>query len=230
MDVDLNADVGEGFPDDERLLEVVTSANVACGFHAGSAETMRTVCAAAARRTVAVGAHPSYRDREGFGRRALEVAPESLRADVAEQVETLAGIAAAEGAVLSYLKPHGALYTRAIAAGDVAAAIVGVARDYGLAVLAWPGSELFDQAREAGLQAVAEGFADRGYANGGLVPRDEPGALLEADAAAAQAVRLARAGYVRSICVHGDSPGAAALAAQVRAALVEAGISLRRFA
>ncbi len=230
MDVDLNADIGEGFPDDERLLEVVTSANVACGFHAGSTETMRTVCAAAAHRAVAVGAHPSYRDREGFGRRARDLAPESLRADVAEQVETLATIAAAEGAPVSYLKPHGALYTRAIAAGDVAAAIVAVAHEHGLAVLAWPGSKLFEQARAAGLQAVAEGFADRGYGNGGLVPRDQPGALLAADAAAAQAVRLARAAEVRSICVHGDTPGAAALAAQVRAALVEAGILLRRFA
>jgi UPF0271 protein len=230
VDVDLNADIGEGFPDDERLLAVVTSANVACGFHAGSSETMRTVCAAAARRGVAVGAHPSYRDRESFGRRALEVTPESLRADVAEQVETLAGIAAAEGAAASYLKAHGALYTRAIWDGDVAAAIVAVAGHHSLAVLAWPGSELFEQARDAGLRAINEGFADRGYANGRLVPRDEPGALLEADAAAAQAVGLARAGEVRSICVHGDTPGAAALAAQVRAALVEAGISLRRFA
>jgi UPF0271 protein len=230
VDVDLNADVGEGFADDERLLEVVTSANVACGVHAGSTDTMRTVCATAASRGVAIGAHPSYRDREGFGRRALEIAPESLRADVAEQVERLAGIAVAEGAAASYLKPHGALYTRAIADAEVAAAIVAVACDHALAVLAWPDSELFEQARDAGLQAVAEGFADRGYANGRLVPRDQPGAILEADAAAAQAVALARAGEVRSICVHGDTPGAAALAAHVRAALLEAGISLRRFA
>ena len=230
MDVDLNADVGEGFADDERLLDVVTSANVACGFHAGSTETMRAVCTAAASRGVAVGAHPSYRDRAGFGRRALDVEPESLRVDVAEQVETLAGIAVAEGAAVSYLKPHGALYTRAIADDEVAAAIVAAARDHGLAVLAWPGSELLEQARDAGLRAVAEGFADRGYANESLVPRDQPGALLDADAAAAQAVALLRAGEVRSICVHGDTPGAAALATHVRAALVEAGISLRRFA
>jgi UPF0271 protein len=230
VDVDLNADVGEGFPDDERLLGLVTSANVACGFHAGSTELMRTVCAGAARHGTTVGAHPSYRDREGFGRRALEVAPEALRSDVAEQVETLAAVAAAEGASVGYVKPHGALYTRAIGDRDVATAIVAVACDHGLAVLAWPGSELHEQARAAGLQAVAEGFADRGYANGSLVPRDEPGALLESGAAAAQAVELARAGGVRSICVHGDSPGAAALAAQVRAALVAAGHSLRPFA
>jgi UPF0271 protein len=131
---------------------------------------------------------------------------------------------------VTYVKPHGALYTRAIADEEVAGAIVAVARDHALAVLAWPGSELFEQARAAGLQAVAEGFADRGYANGRLMPRDQPGALLDADAAAAQAVALSRAREVRSICVHGDTPGAAALAAHVRAALVQAEISLRRFA
>jgi 5-oxoprolinase (ATP-hydrolysing) subunit A len=230
VDVDLNADVGEGFPDDERLLDVVTSANVACGFHAGSSETMRTVCAAAAARGVAVGAHPSYRDADGFGRRELEVAPEVVRADVGEQVAALAGIAAVEGAAVTYVKPHGALYTRAVTDGEVAAAIVAAARDHGLAILAWPGSELALQARGRGLQAFAEGFADRGYAGGRLLPRDQPGALLAATEAATQAVALANAGEVRSICVHGDTPGAAELAAGVRAALVSAGFSVRRFA
>jgi 5-oxoprolinase (ATP-hydrolysing) subunit A len=228
--IDLNADVGEGFPDDERLLAVVTSANVACGFHAGSTESMRVTCASAAARAVAVGAHPSYRDREGFGRRALEVAAEALREDVAEQVEALVGIAAEEGAAVVYLKPHGALYTRAIDDDEVAGAVVGVARDHALAVLAWPHSKLLAQARACGLEAVAEGFADRGYAAGRLVPRDAPGALLDADEAAVQAVKLARAGEVGSICVHGDTPGAAELAARVRAALEEAGASVRRFA
>lgn len=230
MDIDLNADVAEGFADDERLLEIVTSANVACGFHAGSTETMRTVCAAAAARGVAIGAHPSYRDREGFGRRALEVPAESLRADVAEQLAALAAVAREEGASVTYVKPHGALYTRAIADGDVAAAIVAAARENGLAVLAWPGSELLEQAGAAGLKAVAEGFADRGYADGRLVARDEPGALLEAAEAARQAVALAGSGEVGSICVHGDTPGAAHLAARVRAALVAAGFELRAFA
>ena len=228
--VDLNADVGEGFPDDERLLDVVTSANVACGFHAGSRETMRLACAAAAARGVAIGAHPSYRDREGFGRRALQVPVETLRADLTEQVETLAGIATEQGAAVTYLKPHGALYTRAIDDSEVADAIVAAARDHGLAVLAWPGSELLARTRGASLRAVAEGFADRGYAGGRLVPRDEPGALLAADEAASQAVALARTGDVGSICVHGDTPGAASLAARVRASLEEAGVSVRRFA
>ena len=230
MDVDLNADVGEGFPDDERLLDVVTSVNVACGFHAGSLETMRIVCAGAAARGVAIGAHPSYRDREGFGRRELVVAPQVLRADIVEQVEALAAIAADEGATVVYVKPHGALYSRAIGDADVAGAIVAAAHERGLAVLAWPGSQLLEQARAAGLEAVAEGFADRGYAGGRLVPRDEPGALLGGDDAAAQAVALARAGEVGSICVHGDTPGAAELGAKVRAALVDAGVIVRRFA
>lgn len=228
--MDLNADVGEGFPDDERLLEVVTSANVACGFHAGTAETMRIVCAAAAIRGVAVGAHPSYRDPEGFGRRELDVAIDTLRADVAEQLSVLADIAAFEGTAVTYVKPHGALYTRAIADGAVAGAIVAAARDLGFAVLAWPGSELALQARGRGLPVVAEGFADRSYADGRLVPRDRPGALLAASEAARQAVALAQAGEVQSICVHGDSPGAADLAAEVRAALSAAGFALRRFA
>jgi UPF0271 protein len=228
--IDLNADVGEGFADDERLLDVVTSANVACGLHAGSVETMRTVCAAAASRGVAIGAHPSYRDREGFGRRELDVAVDALRDDVAEQLAVLTEIAAGEGAEVTYVKPHGALYTRAIDDGEVAHAIVDAVVDHGVAVLAWPGSELFEQARAAGIVSFAEGFADRGYAGGRLVPRDRTGALLAAPEAAHQAVALAQAAEVQSICVHGDSPGAADLAAQVRAALAAAGIAVHRFA
>lgn len=230
MVVDLNADVGEGFADDERLLDLVTSANVACGFHAGSAETMRIVCAAAAERNVAVGAHPSYRDRDGFGRRDRDVALDILRDDVAEQLAALREIADEAGAEVTYVKPHGALYTRAIADAGVARAIVDATYAFGVAMLAWPGSELFEQARAGGMEAFAEGFADRGYVDGRLVPRDQPGALLPAADAARQAVELARAGEVRSICVHGDSPGAADLAEQVRASLVEAGLTLRRFA
>lgn len=229
MAIDLNADVGEGFADDERLLEIVTSVNVACGFHAGSAETMRRVCAEAAERNVAIGAHPSYRDQEGFGRRDLDVPIDVLRADVAEQVAMLVEIAEDELTEVTYVKPHGALYTRAIADREVARVIVEAVWEYGVAMLAWPGSELFEQALAAGLEAFAEGFADRGYADGRLVPRDQPGALLPAPEAAKQAVALARAGEVRSICVHGDTPGAAALAAEVRAALTGAGLTVRRF-
>jgi len=230
VDIDLNADVGEGFGDDERLLDVVTSASVACGAHAGSAETMRVVCAAAAVRGVAVGAHPSYPDREGFGRRPLELAADVLRAELYAQVERLVEIAADEGVPVTYLKPHGALYARAIDDAEVAAAVVAVARERGLAVLVWPRSELFEQARAAELPAVAEGFADRGYAGGRLVPREAPGALLGPVDAAAQAVALAKAGEVQSLCVHGDTPGAADVAAQVRAALADVGFELQPFA
>jgi UPF0271 protein len=227
VSIDLNADVGEGFEDDEALLGIVTSANVACGFHAGSPETMRAACRWAAARGVVVGAHPSYRDREGFGRRALDVAPHVVRSEVAEQVEALAEVATAEGLRVAYLKPHGALYNRAAVEAETAAAIVEAATGAGLPVLALPGSELYRQAA----QAVAEGYADRGYtADGLLVPRGEPGALLGAEAAADQAVCLAREGRVESLCIHGDSPGAAALAARVRAALVSAGFVLRAFA
>jgi UPF0271 protein len=224
--VDMNADVGEGFPDDDALFALVTSANIACGFHAGSRETMRAACRAAAAQGVVIGAHPSYRDRDGFGRRPLDVPPEVVRSEVAEQLEALAEAAAAEGATVGYVKPHGSLYHRATVDPDTAAAIVEAVA--GLPVLALPGSELL---RCAGEQGIPEGYADRGYLREGrLVPRGEPGAVLDPEAAAAQAVRLAREGRVASLCVHGDSPGAAALAALVRDALVSAGFELRAFA
>ena len=224
--VDINADVGEGFPDDEALFGLVTSANVACGFHAGSRETMRAACRSAAARGVAIGAHPSYCDRDGFGRRPLDVPPRVVRDEVAEQVGALAEAAAVEGASVRYVKPHGALYHRAAVDPGTAAAILEAAA--GLPVLALPGSELL---RQAGARGIAEGYADRAYLpDGRLVPRGEPGAVLDAEGAAGQAVRLAREGRTASLCVHGDSPGAAALAAAVRAALVAAGFELRAFA
>ncbi len=230
--VDLNADVGEGLPHDGSLFELVTSANVACGAHAGSPETMRAACAAAVAQGVVVGAHPSFDDREGFGRRDLDTPPDVLRRQLAEQIESLLAAAAAEGTAVAYVKPHGALYHRATRDAACAAAIVSAAREHRLAVLAWPGSRLLEQARAAGLPAVAEGFADRAYTPDGdsLVGRGEPGAVLDAPHAAAQAVAIARAGGVRSICVHGDSPDAPGIAASVRAALVEAGVELRPFA
>jgi 5-oxoprolinase (ATP-hydrolysing) subunit A len=230
--VDLNADVGEGFPDDQALFELVTSANVACGVHAGSVDTMRAACAAAIERGVAIGAHPSFADRGGFGRRELDTRPDALRVEVAQQVHALRSAAAAEGASIAYLKPHGALYHRASADEQCAAAIAAAAADHGLAVLGWPGSRLLEQAQAAGLAAVPEGFADRGYTEDGaqLLARGTPGALLEPDRAARQAVELARGGTVRSICIHGDSPGASTVAARVCAALAAAGVELRRFA
>ena len=226
MHVDLNADVGEGLATDEKLLRIVTSANVACGFHAGDDETMERLCALAAELGVAVGAHVGYRDREGFGRRDLDVDPTVIEAETTEQIRLLQ----AHGRV-TYVKPHGALYHRASSDEECAQAIVSgtLAAGGPRAMLAFPGSKLFGAAGEAGLVAVAEGFADRGYdANGRLVPRGEPGALLGADAAVSQAVALV--GRVGSICVHGDSPGAVELARRVADGLRSAGVELRSFA
>ncbi len=235
MAVDLNADVGEGFDADPALLLLVTSANVACGFHAGDAQTMRAVCAAAVAAGVSIGAHVSYRDREGFGRRALAVDAATIAADVAEQVAALHAAAAAVGGRVGFVKPHGALYHRASSDSECAEALVSAVAGAGpLAVLGFPGSALLAQARDAGLPAVAEGFADRAYAaDGMLVPRSEPGSVLAAAAAARQAVALAEGRFgdgVRSICVHGDTAGAAALAAEVRDALVAAHVELQAFA
>jgi UPF0271 protein len=226
--LDLNADLGEGVSDDDALLEVVTSANVACGFHAGDAATMRRVASLAAERGVSLGAHVSYRDRDGFGRRAMAVDSEQLSADVVEQVHALE----ASGARVRYVKPHGALYNTATVDGEVAAAVcAGVAACGALPVLGLPRSALLRAAVGAGLEGVPEGFPDRAYATDGtLRPRGEPGAVLDdPDEIAAHAVALAR-GDVRSVCVHGDGPVAVAAARAVRAALEAAGVRLEAFA
>ena len=235
MAVDLNADVGEGFADDPALLLLVTSANVACGFHAGDERTMPAVCAAAVAAGVSIGAHVSYRDRDGFGRRELAVDAVTVAGEVAAQIEALQAAAALAGGRVGYVKPHGALYHRASSDSECAAAVVAAAAAAGpLAVLGFPGSALLACARETGLSAVAEGFADRAYAaDGTLAPRGEPGSMLEPAAAARQAVDLAEGRLgdgVGSICVHGDAAGAAALAAGVRGALVAAHVELRAFA
>ena len=227
--VDLNADVGEGFAADAALFGLVTSANIACGFHAGDKQSMRVACEAAAAAGVAIGAHVSYRDREGFGRSELDVDPATIGAEAAEQIEALRTAADAAGRRVAYVKPHGALYHRASGDRACAEAIVRAAGHAGLVVLGFPGSELRARAGEAGLPAVAEGFADRAYAaDGTLVPRGDPTSLLGAAAAARQA--LALAGSVDSICIHSDTPGAVEVAAAVRAALVAAGVEVRAFA
>jgi len=210
--IDLNADIGEGFDEsDLLLLDVITSANVACGFHAGGEGLARPLCAAANARGVSIGAHISYRDRDGFGRRDLDVAPEVLEAEAVEQIDALSSWC--DGRI-GYVKPHGALYHRMQREPACGNAMVRAAR--GLPIL--------------GLD-VAEGFADRGYAaDGTLVPRGEAGALLDPDAAVAQALRLAHEGRVRSICLHGDSPGAPELGRRVREALEADGVELRAFA
>lgn len=234
--IDLNADVGESFGrwrlgDDETLLPHLSSANVACGFHAGDPTTIRRTCAMAVSHGVAIGAQVGYRDLAGFGRRFIDVATEDLTADIVYQIGAVAALAAAEGGVVGYVKPHGAMYhamwTSPGQAEALAAAVAAV--DPGLDVVVAPGSHLDG----AGVRLVHEGFADRRYgADGRLVDRRSPGALItDADEVADQAVSLARSGTVRTICLHGDTPGAALLASAVRAGLAAAGFtvsSLRR--
>ncbi|HET6212580.1 MAG TPA: 5-oxoprolinase subunit PxpA [Micromonosporaceae bacterium] len=244
--MDLNADLGEGYGiwqlgDDLGLLDVITSANVACGFHAGDPSTMRRVCVAAAERGVVVGAQVGYRDLAGFGRRRIEYDLGELADDVRYQI----GALGAFGPV-RYVKPHGALYnTAAVDEGQASAVVSAVlATDPALPVLCQPGSVLARLAAAGGLRVIAEGFADRAYRpDGRLVARSEPGALVsDVDEVAARAVRFATDGTVRavdgstvecridSLCVHGDTPGAVELAQRVRSALIEAGVSLAAFA
>lgn len=248
--MDLNADLGEGFGiwqlgDDEALLDVITSANVACGFHAGDASTMRRVCAEASQRGVAVGAQVGYRDLAGFGRRRIEYAFAELRDEVIYQIGALAAFCHTAGTTLRFVKPHGALYHAASDEESQAAAVVAAICDFDpmLPLLCAPGSVLAQLATGAGLRVVGEGFADRGYQpNGRLVPRGAAGALLtEGDEVVGQAVRMATERVVvavdgtvipcpvESICLHGDTPGAVALARRVRAALADAGVPAAAF-
>ncbi len=249
--VDLNADLGESFGawrlgDDQALLQIVTSANIACGFHAGDPLTIRRTCAAAIARGVTIGAQVSYRDLAGFGRREMTVPPEELTAEVLYQLAALDGIARTEGGRVSYVKPHGALYHRAAADPEQAAAVVSAIVSYNpaLPLLTLPGSATEAAAVEVRLPVVTEAFADRGYRDdGSLVPRGQPGAVLaDPDQVAARVAAMVTRGSVetvsggqlqlspRSVCVHGDTPGAAALAAAVRAALEQAGVILAAFA
>jgi UPF0271 protein len=226
--IDLNADLGEEVTDDEALLAVVTSANVACGYHAGNPAIMRAVCEEAARRGVSVGAQVSYADRENFGRVALDVEYDVLRDQVADQVGVLSAIAEAAGTVVRYVKPHGALYHRVIDDPDQAAAVLAASGS--LPVLGMAG-ELLTQAAAAGRAVLHEGFPDRAYGTDGrLVPRSEPGAVLtDAVRIAQRAVELATGTEPRidSVCVHGDTPGAVDHARAVRQALEAAGLELR---
>jgi UPF0271 protein len=229
--IDLNADLGEGVTDDAGLLAVVTSANVACGYHAGDEPTMRAVCRVAAERGVAFGAQVAFDDREAFGRRAMDVAADVLTGWVRDQVELLTAVAAEAGTRVTYVKPHGALYHRVVDDAVQAAAVLAGSAE--LPVLGLPGGALLDLAVAAGRTVCAEGFPDRGYTGGRpgagrLVSRDQPGALVDStEEVAANAVRLATSGTVGSVCVHGDSPGAVDAARRVRTALTGAGWSLR---
>ncbi|MGO4301113.1 LamB/YcsF family protein [Leifsonia sp. RAF41] len=249
--IDLNSDLGESFGawtmgDDAALLRVVSSANVACGFHAGDASTMLSVCREAAANGVTVGAHVSYRDLAGFGRRAMDVPPAELRDEVLYQLAALSGLTRVAGTAARYVKPHGALYNRIVHDERQANAVVDavIAFDPSLALLGLAGSAVERAAGEAGLRFVREAFVDRGYrSDGTLVPRTEPGALLSDQAEiAARAVRMVTDGAVTaidgeevtvqvdSLCLHGDTPGAVAMALAVRAALAAADIGVEPFA
>lgn len=240
--IDLNADVGEG-GDDPPLLAVVTSASVACGGHAGDDRSMRATLRHAAHHQVTVGAHPSYRDRDGFGRRSLPVDPATLAADLDEQLGALLEAARACGVAVRFVKPHGALYADAAARAEIGAVVAAATARHGLTLLHTPGVAA-EAAARLGVPVAFEAFADRAYRpDGTLVPRGEPGAVVsDPDAVAATAVAIATEGRVRavdgswvpleagSICVHGDTPGAVTLARAVRDALAGAAVRLGPFA
>ncbi len=246
--VDLNSDLGESFGawvmgNDTAMLPLVTSANLACGFHAGDPAVMLAASRTAVQHGVAIGAHPSYRDLAGFGRREMEVPAEQLHADLLYQIAALEGIASHAGGSVRYVKPHGALYNRIAVDLEVAEVVADVARALGLPVLGLPGSAITTACERAGVRFVREAFADRGYlADGTLAPRSLEGAVLTDPVdVAARAVRIATAGVVvaidgtevaarvDSLCVHGDTPGAVELARAVRAALDEAGVTVAAF-
>ncbi|MGO9509286.1 MAG: LamB/YcsF family protein [Mycobacterium sp.] len=248
--IDINADLGEGFGvwrlgDDDAMLGIVTSANVACGFHAGDPAGLVRVCRSAAEARVRIGAQVSYRDLAGFGRRFIDVAAEDLLADVVYQIGALQAIAHACGSAVCYVKPHGALYNTIVTNREQAAAVASAVRlvDATLPVLGITGSAFFDEAARAGLRTVAEAFADRGYRpDGQLVSRREAGAVLhDPDEIAQRVARMVNSGYVtavdgtqvaitvESVCVHGDSPGAVQIAAAVRDQLKAAGVEIQAF-
>lgn len=249
--IDLNSDLGEGFGhwtlgDDDALLDVVTSANVACGFHAGDAITMRRVCERAGEKQVAIGAQVGYRDLPGFGRRFIDIEPDALTQDVIYQMGALDAFARVAGSRVSYVKPHGALYNAIVSHEAQAAAVVQAVLDHdpSLPVMGLPGSAWLRQAQAAGLRVVHEAFADRAYTpEGTLLSRRLPGAVLhDPEAIAQRCVAMATGKPITdvsggaltlapdSICVHGDTPGAVGIARRVREGLSSAGVRLAPFA
>jgi UPF0271 protein len=231
---------------DAQVMPNITSANVACGAHAGDPTVMRQTVRLAKRHGVAVGAHPGFADLQGFGRREIQIDPDEVEASLIAQIGALAAIARAEGEALQHVKAHGALYNMAVRDRRLADAIAAAVKafDSSLIMFGLPNSPLLDAGRAAGLRVAAEGFADRAYEpDGSLTPRSRPGAVIhDAEAVVARAVRMIRDGIVLSttgqeirlavdtICVHGDTPGAAELTRQIRAGLDAAGISVRSFA
>ena len=237
VQIDLNADIGESFGrwrlgDDEAMCGLISSANIACGFHAGDPLTLRSSCAHAVSNSVTIGAQVGYRDLAGFGRRFIDVQPEDLTADVLYQLGALDALARAAGGIVSYLKPHGALYLACVDNEEQANAVVeaAVAFDTTLPILGFPDSALLRLAAQRGLPTVSEFFADRRYADGLLLSRKHPNALItDPGEIAAAAVNAAQEGRAKSICLHGDSPGAVDAAQAVRKGLAEAGIDVAPF-
>lgn len=248
--VDLNSDLGESYGvwtlgDDRAMLELVSSANVACGFHAGDPSTLRSVCVAAVSRGVRIGAQVSFPDLAGFGRRHLVMEPDELRDTVLYQLGALDGFAQVAGAGVTYVKPHGALYHATMRDPDLARAVVEAAHEYdpSLAILGLPDSELLRAADDAGMEPVEEAFADRAYLpDGNLAPRSWPGSVLvDPEVVARRVVRLVNdrevvatdgsviAVRARSVCIHGDTPDSVALARAIRTALDECGVRISAF-
>ena len=235
--VDLNADLGESFGrwrlDDEAMLTMITSANVACGFHAGDPAGLLRTCRSAVRRGVVIGAQVGYPDLVGFGRRFLDMAPEDLAAAVVYQIGALDALARTVGGRVAYVKPHGALYNALVDHEDQARAVVEAVAsvDDRLPLLGLPGAAVLEIAERRGLRTITEYFIDRNYTpDGRLVDRRQPDAMItDAHLAAERAVRAARAGAADSLCLHGDSPDAVVMGRAVRAGLLEAGMDLAPF-
>src|SRR5688572_27286438 len=243
MQIDLNADLGEGAGSDEALLSLVSSANIACGWHAGDAKTMQQCVRWAIEHGVAIGAHPSFPDRENFGRSTMHLPPDEIVANVLYQVGALAAIAKAEGGKLSHVKAHGQLYNQAVKEPELADALCEAVRgfDPSLRFFGLAGRGKIDGARRAGLTPVEEVFADRGYLpDGSLVPRSQPGALIEdEEASLAQTLSLVRDHQVRaidgsivpvnaqSVCLHGDGAHALEFARRIRERLTAEGIAIK---
>lgn len=240
--IDLNCDLGEGCPFDAELMQLITSANIACGGHAGDDETMATTIRLAIANGVAIGAHPGYPDRKNFGRQPLNLRPDLLSSLISGQIQCINTIANSFGAEVSHVKPHGALYNQAEADGSIARAVIDAvaAADGSMVLFGLANGSLIGMAQEAGLKTVGEAFADRRYlSNGRLAPRSVPGAVIEdPEAAAEQALRIARrepiptidGGHIvvhaETICLHGDGINAVSNARLVRETLIDHGVEI----
>ncbi|MBI2332061.1 MAG: LamB/YcsF family protein, partial [Chloroflexi bacterium] len=230
MKIDLNCDLGEGMDNDEAIMPYITSANIACGFHAGDEKTMRETVRLAKRFGVNIGAHPSWKDRENFGRREMDVPLDEVERIVLEQIQFLATIAKEEDVALTHVKPHGALYNQAAKDIQLASTIARVVKSISvdLILVGLAGSRSIEAGREMGVRVAAEGFPDRGYnADGSLMSRLLPGALIEApEEVARHAIELVKTGRMDTLCLHGDHSNAAENAKRLREVLEKNGIEV----